>query len=203
MVITTKAAHSIAGMGPADVMEKTGVILRRFFNRKLLRRFGRASTLPSTDPLLIYFTSGTTGNPKMVLHTQASYGIGHQITARYWQDLGPGDVFWGVSDTGWAKAAWSKLFGQWALGATVMAWNAQGKPDFWIKQGDSPRPIHVALASLDRAGVDAFYEAGIAAGGESDGPPGLRPEYHPNYYGAFVLDPDGNSIEAVCHAPES
>lgn len=89
-----------------------------------------AEPTASTDPLLIYFTSGTTGNPKMVLHTQASYGIGHQITAKYWQDLRPGDVFWGVSDTGWAKAAWSKLFGQWALGAAVMAWNAQGKPDF-------------------------------------------------------------------------
>ena len=64
------------------------------------------------DPMLLYFTSGTVAYPKMVMHTQGSYGIGHTITARYWQDLKPGDVHWTVSDTGWAKAAWGKLFGQ-------------------------------------------------------------------------------------------
>ncbi|MFQ5554273.1 MAG: acyl-CoA synthetase [Acidimicrobiia bacterium] len=82
------------------------------------------------DPLLIYFTSGTTAHPKMVLHTHASYGIGHEITARFWHDLTADDVHWTVSDTGWAKAAWGKLFGQWRLGAAIVMWNIEGKPDF-------------------------------------------------------------------------
>jgi catechol 2,3-dioxygenase-like lactoylglutathione lyase family enzyme len=77
-----------------------------------------------------------------------------------------------------------------------------GKPDFWIRQAEPVRPpVHVAFSSGDRATVDRFWEAAIAAGGRDNGPPGLRPDYHPNYYGAFVFDPDGNNIEAVCHRP--
>jgi acyl-coenzyme A synthetase/AMP-(fatty) acid ligase len=82
------------------------------------------------DPMMLYFTSGTTGFPKMVLHTQASYGIGHEITARFWMDLHPGDLHWTLSDTGWAKAAWGLLFGQWRLGAAVFLWDMRGKPDY-------------------------------------------------------------------------
>ena len=79
-----------------------------------------------------------------------------------------------------------------------------GKPFFWI--GEAVRPagdqhIHVAFTAKSRTEVDAFYRAAIAAGGRDNGGPGLRPHYHANYYGAFVLDPDGNNIEAVCHAP--
>jgi catechol 2,3-dioxygenase-like lactoylglutathione lyase family enzyme len=79
---------------------------------------------------------------------------------------------------------------------------ANGKPDLWIGgEGGLQRPIHIAIAAQDRAAVDAFYRAAIAAGGKDNGAPGLRPHYHPNYYAAFVLDPDGHNIEAVCHAP--
>ena len=82
----------------------------------------------------------------------------------------------------------------------VAGFGADGKPDFWISAG-SPAPIHVAIGSPDRATVDAFYHAALAAGGRDNGAPGLRPHYHAAYYGAFVLDPDGHNIEAVCHAP--
>ena len=76
-----------------------------------------------------------------------------------------------------------------------------GKPEFWIRQGVPANAIHVAFACEERTTVDAFHEGAIAAGGRNNGRPGHRPEYHPTYYGAFVLDPDGNNIEAVCHKP--
>jgi catechol 2,3-dioxygenase-like lactoylglutathione lyase family enzyme len=78
---------------------------------------------------------------------------------------------------------------------------AGGKPDFWISQGQAAQRVHVAFSASDRSTVDAFHKAAVAAGGRDNGAPGLRTEYHPNYYGAFVYDPDGNNIEAVCHNP--
>ncbi len=83
----------------------------------------------SSDQLLIYFTSGTTKFPKMVAHTHASYGIGHIVTAKFWQDLKPTDLHWTLSDTGWAKAGWGKIYGQWQIGAAVMVHNAAGRFD--------------------------------------------------------------------------
>lgn len=75
------------------------------------------------------------------------------------------------------------------------------KPDFWFSTGERSGPVHVAFSAPDRATVDAFYAAALTAGGKDNGAPGLRPEYHPGYYGAFVFDPDGNNVEAVFHDP--
>ena len=80
----------------------------------------------ATDPAILYFTSGTTGFAKMVLHTQASYGIGHVGTARYWLDLAPEDLHWNISDTGWAKAAWSSFFSPFIAGAAQLVHNPTG-----------------------------------------------------------------------------
>ncbi|MBZ9937153.1 VOC family protein [Mesorhizobium sp. BR1-1-16] len=80
---------------------------------------------------------------------------------------------------------------------------AGGKPDFWIWEGGRTAPhLHVAFSAPHRAAVDAFYAAALAAGARDNGAPGIRAHYHPNYYAAFVLDPDGHNIEACCHGAE-
>jgi catechol 2,3-dioxygenase-like lactoylglutathione lyase family enzyme len=80
-----------------------------------------------------------------------------------------------------------------------------GKPSFWIgtsHSGHPAGPVHVAFTAPDRAAVDAFHRIALATGAKDNGAPGLRPHYHEHYYGAFVLDPDGHNVEAVCHRPE-
>ena len=79
-----------------------------------------------------------------------------------------------------------------------------GRPQFWIGSfKGSPGPIHIGFVADTREQVRRFYDAAIAAGGKDNGPPGLREHYHPNYYGAFVIGPDGHNLEAVCHKPEA
>ena len=76
--------------------------------------------------------------------------------------------------------------------------------DLWISPGEPTRPLHLAFRAPSRAAVDAFHAAALAAGGQDNGAPGLRAQYHPHYYAAYVLDPDGHNVEAVCHdAPDA
>ena len=87
-------------------------------------------------------------------------------------------------------------------GAEAHAGFGADRPFFWIGTGATPtRSLHAAFAASDRAAVDAFHRAALAAGATDNGAPGLRPQYDPNYYGAFVRDADGNNIEAVCRKP--
>lgn len=115
-----------------------------------------------------------------------------------------------VSDIKRSKAFYDAAFA--AVGAKVIMkvevpeYTGYGygrdKPDFWIAADNLPmRSLHVAISCDSRDQVDAFYAAALAAGGRDNGPPGLRRQYHPHYYAAFVYDPDGNNFEAVCHAP--
>lgn len=91
---------------------------------------------------------------------------------------------------------------QFTGGTVVFGMGVAPKPDFWVAEGPPEQPpLHIAFRADDRPTVDAFYQAALTAGGKDNGPPGLRPHYHPDYYGAFVLDPDGHNIEAVCHLP--
>ncbi len=119
-------------------------------------------------------------------------------------------VGFGVSDYERSKAFYTQALAP--LGITLVlepvagvgGFGAAQKPFFWIdtRGTAAQRAVHVALAAEDRATVDAFHAAALAAGGTDNGAPGVRPIYHPSYYGAYVLDPDGNNIEAVCHKPE-
>ena len=87
-------------------------------------------------------------------------------------------------------------------GSAHAGFGRDGKPFFWIGTGARPASgVHVAFTAATRAEVDAFHAAALSAGARDNGAPGLRPHYHPNYYGAFAFDLDGNNIEAVCHRP--
>ena len=124
-------------------------------------------------------------------------------------------VGYAVSDYERAKAAYAKALAPLGYtlimevpaegnpsGAPAAGFGINGKPDFWIGgEGKLEKPLHVAILAKDRPSVDAFYRAALAAGFKDNGPPGLRPQYHHNYYAAFVLDFDGHNVEAVCHAP--
>jgi catechol 2,3-dioxygenase-like lactoylglutathione lyase family enzyme len=115
----------------------------------------------------------------------------------------------GVSDYERSKAFYSKALAP--LGVSLVmepmgkaaGFGEHGRPFFWIE--DRPPAVqgglHVAFAVDEREMVDAFHAAGLAAGGIDNGAPGIRKTYHPSYYGAYILDPDGNNIEAVCHKP--
>lgn len=89
-------------------------------------------------------------------------------------------------------------------GRRACAFGPTGRPVFWVVEVlDAASPRHVAFAAQDREAVAAFHSVGLSAGGEDLGAPGPRPIYHENYFGAFLTDPDGNNVEAVCHAPPS
>ena len=88
-------------------------------------------------------------------------------------------------------------------GRRGVGYGRAGRPSFWIGDGGARGSgLHLAFTAATRAQVDAFHEAGLKAGGKDNGPPGIRAHYHPDYYGAFLLDPDGLNVEAVCRAPE-
>ena len=94
-----------------------------------------------------------------------------------------------------------------ALVMEVEGWAGFGrkeKPEFWFGAGGgASKPMHIAFVAENRAQVRAFFDAALRAGAKDNGPPGIRATYHPNYYGAFVIGPDGHNVEAVCHDPES
>ena len=113
-----------------------------------------------------------------------------------------------VSDLARTRAFYTAALAPLGIGVVMespagIGFGEAGKPQLWFgNHASPPGGIHLAFAAANRAEVRAFYAAALAAGAIDNGAPGLRPHYHPNYYGAFVLDPDGHNVEAVCHNPE-
>lgn len=115
----------------------------------------------------------------------------------------------GVSDYAASKAFFLKALQPLGVGVVMegehgLGLGPKGKPALWLFQTDAkPAPLHIAFTAENRQQVHDFHRAALEAGGRDNGGPGLRPHYHPNYYGAFVIGPDGHNIEAVCHRPEA
>jgi catechol 2,3-dioxygenase-like lactoylglutathione lyase family enzyme len=115
----------------------------------------------------------------------------------------------GASNLAECKQFYCKALAPLGIGVVMEVPGAVGlgknhKPSFWLGANEGLQiPLHIAFAAENRKQVNEFYSAAIAAGGKDNGPPGIRPHYHPNYYAAFVIGPDGHNIEAVCHKPEA
>jgi catechol 2,3-dioxygenase-like lactoylglutathione lyase family enzyme len=113
----------------------------------------------------------------------------------------------GVSNLAASKAFFLKALAPLGAGVAMegpygVGIGRAGKPSLWLHdKGEPAAPMHIAFAARSRGEVDAFHAAAIEAGGQDNGAPGLRPHYHPDYYGAFVIAPDGHNVEAVCHRP--
>ena len=163
-----------------------------------------ASPTAKDDPLILFFTSGTVSYPKLVLHTQ-EYGLGHVSTARFWHDLRPGDRHWTVTDTGWAKAAWGGLFGQWHERATVVQ-VALGKPDpdtilriirdAQITSFCAPPTLYRLLVQTDLAAHDLSVLRHCTSAGEPLNPEVIR-AWKDGTGGLTVYDGYGQS-ETTC-----
>ena len=112
-----------------------------------------------------------------------------------------------VADYARSKAFYLRALAPLGIGIAIefsetAGFGRDGKGEFWLAAGPSQPPLHVAFAAETRAEVDAFHAAALAAGGKDNGAPGIRTIYHPHYYGAFVIAPEGHNIEAVCHRAE-
>jgi catechol 2,3-dioxygenase-like lactoylglutathione lyase family enzyme len=118
-------------------------------------------------------------------------------------------VGFGVSDYATSKAFFLAALGPLGIGIVMegdygVGLGRKSHPALWLHRASTaPGPLHLAFTAQDRAQVDAFHVAAIAAGGKDNGAPGLRPHYHPDYYAAFVIGPDGHNVEAVCHRPQA